>query len=80
MSQKVITQGYQLPADPVDRSKFLDGIKRLAEECKATWVAGSLHDEMAYADLLASELEQEVGDLKVGDLRQQFEKGFAAAP
>lgn len=76
MSNKVTTQVFELPENDQDRAKFLEGIKRLAEECKTTWISGSVHDEMAYADLLAEELTQEVGELAVEDLRQKFEKGL----
>lgn len=79
MSNKVTTQVFELPENDQDRAKFLDGIKQLAEECKATWIAGSAHDEMAYAELLAEELTQEVGELAVEDLRQKFEKGLVEA-
>jgi len=73
--KKVTTQVHELPDDPQKRTKFLDGVKQLAEECGANWVAGSVHDEMAYADVLAKELENEVSDMYVEDLRQRFEKG-----
>lgn len=71
---KVTTQVYQLPADEAARAKFLDGIKSLAVECKATWVAGSVHDETAYVETLEKELTEHVGEQGVENIRREFER------
>jgi hypothetical protein len=73
-TKKISTQVYELPADQAARTKFLDGVKALADECKATWLAGSVHNEMDYADLLAEELTRHVGEQEVENIRQEFER------
>jgi len=73
-AKKVTTQVYELPQDETARKKFLDGVKALADEHSATWVSGSVHNEMDYADLLADKLTEHVGDVAVEDIRQKFER------
>lgn len=69
-----ITQVYALPADEAARTKFLDGVKSLASECKAEWVAGSRHDEMSYLEIIEKELATHIGESGVEGLRQKFER------
>ncbi len=73
-ANKITTQVYELPADEAARKKFLDGVKALAGACGATWVSGSVHDEMAYADLLTEELAEHISGMGVEDIRQKFER------
>lgn len=76
MSNKnaITTQVYELPEDPDARDKFVNGVKALADECKAVWVAGSHHNEIDYADLLAEKLSEHEGELAVEGIRQEFER------
>ncbi len=73
-ANNITTQVFALPADQAARKKFLDGVKALADACGATWVSGSVHDEMGYADLLTEELSEHIGDMGVEDIRQKFER------
>ncbi len=73
-SEKSITQVYQLPSDDAARTKFLSGIKALAEECQATWVSGSVHNEILYVETLEAELAEHVGEQGVENIRQDFER------
>lgn len=68
-----ITEVYQLPRDDEARKKFTNGIKALADECQATWVAGSVSNEMDYVEMLENELSERYGQAFVEDLRQKFE-------
>lgn len=70
----ITTQVYQLPEDDDARTRFTAGVIALAKECNATWVAGSVHNEMDYADLLGSELATHVGELGVEEIRLTFER------
>ncbi|RMN21136.1 hypothetical protein ALQ64_02814 [Pseudomonas cannabina] len=70
----ISTQVYQLPDDEAARTRFLNGVKALAEESKATWVAGSVHNEIDYADLLGTELANHVGEMAVEEIRLNFER------
>ena len=70
---KTMTQVYEQPDDEAARAKLLDGIKSLAAECKATWVAGSVHDETAYVETLEKELIEHVGEQGVENIRREFE-------
>ncbi len=72
--KRVSTQVFELPTDDVSRRKFLDGVKALAAECGANWLAGSVHNEIAYADLLEKELAAHEGSEGVEAIRLQFEK------
>ncbi|WP_219096251.1 hypothetical protein [Pseudomonas sp. UMAB-40] len=71
---KITTRVYQLPADDVARDKFVTGLKALEEECGVTFISGSMNDEMGYADLLATELAEHIGEMGVEDMRQKFER------
>jgi hypothetical protein len=73
-AKAITTQVYELPSDEVARKSFLDGITALAEQFNAKWVAGSVHNEIDYADLLAQELTEHVGELAVENIRQEFER------
>lgn len=70
---KITTQVFELPADEAARSQFLKGIKALTDECNATWISGSVHNEIAYIETLEKELADHVGELGVEDIRREFE-------
>jgi hypothetical protein len=72
--KNIATRVFELPEDDAARTKFLDGITALQKECKAVWVSGSVHDEMAYADKLEEELTERIGEQAVEEIRQQFER------
>lgn len=74
IANAITTQVYALPADPDARDKFVNGVKALADECKAVWVAGSHHNEIDYADLLAEKLSELEGEMAVEGIRQDFER------
>lgn len=78
MKKRVTTQVFALPENDADRAKFLDGVKALSEECKATWLAGSANNEMDYVEQLEKELADHIGDQGVEGIRQDFEKGARA--
>jgi hypothetical protein len=69
----VTTRVYQLPADETARSKFVNGLKALEEECCVTFLAGSLNNEMTYIEMLEAELNEHIGENAVEDIRQKFE-------
>ncbi|MBF6615500.1 MAG: hypothetical protein ITG07_02120 [Candidimonas sp.] len=71
---KVTTQVYQLPDDQAQRERFLEGIRELAAQTGAQWLAGSAHNEMEYVEALEKELGDELGDLVVEDFRLSFER------
>lgn len=71
---KFSTQVYQLPTDEADRIKFTSGVEAIAAECKATWVAGSVHDELSYVEILEKALTREIGDRAVEKIRQMYER------
>lgn len=70
----ITTQVYELPKDEASRLKFVNGVKALAEECNATWLSGSVHNEIDYADLLTKELGEHIGDMAVEEIRLEFER------
>lgn len=69
----VTTQVYKLPDDQAQRIRFLEGIRVLAAETGAQWLAGSNQNEMDYLDALEKKLAGELGDFFVEDFRVAYE-------
>lgn len=72
--KRLITHVYELPADEAARKRFLDGVERLQAECSVKRPSSSANDEISYADLLSTELEEHIGDFAVERIRQDFER------
>jgi ribonuclease HIII len=75
---KRITRVYVLPKDQEARSQFLEALRAVEKQFGVEMQSGSAHDEIDYADLLAKELEQYVGDRGVENIRQNFERANRA--
>lgn len=75
---KVTTQVFQLPDEQKKCEQFLEGVRALAAETGAQFLAGSVNNEMAWVEVLEKELEDELGDAAVESLRQSFERNAKA--
>ena len=70
----ITTFVYRQPKNDADRTRFNNGLKQLASDCKATWIAGSHMDEISYVEILEKALARETSDMFVEDIRQEFER------
>lgn len=75
---KHITRVYALPKNQEARSQFLEALNAVEKKFGIEMQSGSGHDEIDYADLLAKELEQYIGDRGVENIRQNFERANRA--
>lgn len=68
-----VTRVYALPSDVTHRKAFLEGIRMLADQYQATQVAGSMHDEITYVEVLERELAEHLGVQGVEKIRLDYE-------
>lgn len=75
---KVTTQVYQLPDEQAKCEQFLEGVRALVAETGAQFLAGSVNNEIDWAEILEHKLEDDLGDAAVESLRQSFERNAKA--
>ncbi|HCF2448983.1 TPA: hypothetical protein NIA45_006682 [Pseudomonas aeruginosa] len=71
---KYCTYVFQIPKVKGEPNPFLTEMRDLMEKHKVEAINQSASDEMTYADELARELAEHIGDMGVEDFRQKFER------
>lgn len=77
---KYCTYVFLIPkANGAQPNPFLNEMRDLMKRYKVEAVNQSASDEMTYADELAKELAEHIGEMGVEDFRQEFERKERAA-
>lgn len=74
ISTSVCTKVFQFPQDSGDRKAFLQDLESLAAQYNVSVIAGSVHNEISYVEVLEKSLSDEIGDFQLEDIRQEFER------
>lgn len=70
---KYMTKVIGLPDKLEDRKAITEGIKALIEAHGGEDLGGSVNNELTYIERLEAALTEEIGDMGVESLRQEFE-------